>query len=171
MNDNVDADAADILVPTQRKLQIDVRNFGPIAAGQVEVRPLTIFVGPSNTGKTYLAILIYALHKALGGFQRLPLSHASVNFPYDLIGYRPGQMSRIETPEALKQQVIDLLQVVERESLPILICRKIYRITSEAFSISHLRETLRLSSSVALRSILLWKSSLPLRSAVNRASV
>ena len=117
MNDNVDADAADILVPTQRKLQIDVRNFGPIAAGQVEVRPLTIFVGPSNTGKTYLAILIYALHKALGGFQRLPLSHASVNFPYDLIGYRPGQMSRIETPEALKKQVIDLLQVVERESL------------------------------------------------------
>lgn len=117
MNDNVDTGAADILVPTQRKIHIDVRNFGPIAAGHVELRPLTIFVGPSNTGKTYLAILIYALHKALGGFQRLPLSHASVNFPYDLIGYRPGQMSRIETLEALKQQVIDLLQIVDRESL------------------------------------------------------
>ena len=27
------------------------------------LRPLTVFVGPSNTGKSYLAILIYALHR------------------------------------------------------------------------------------------------------------
>ena len=117
MNKTEDTRASDILAPARRKIHIDVRNFGPIVSGHVELRPLTIFVGPSNTGKTYLAILIYALHKSLGGFQRLPLSHASVNFPYDLIGYRPGQMSRIETPEALEQQVIDLLQIVDRESL------------------------------------------------------
>lgn len=39
-----------------------VENFGPIAKAKVELRPLTVFVGPSNTGKSYLAILIYALH-------------------------------------------------------------------------------------------------------------
>ena len=116
MSETVDTGAGNT-VQTPQKIHIDVRNFGPIAAGHVELRPLTIFVGPSNTGKTYLAILIYALHKALGGFQRLPLSHASVNFPYDLIGYRPGRMSPIETPEALKQQVIDLLQIVDRKSV------------------------------------------------------
>ena len=45
-------------------LELSVANFGPIAEGRIELRPLTVFVGPSNTGKSYLAALIYALHKA-----------------------------------------------------------------------------------------------------------
>ena len=54
-------------------VQISVEQFGPIRSGSVGLRPLTIFVGPSNTGKTYLAILIYALHRVLHGFPRLPV--------------------------------------------------------------------------------------------------
>ena len=43
-------------------MKISIKNFGPIAEAQeVELRPLTVFVGPSNTGKSYLAVLIYAL--------------------------------------------------------------------------------------------------------------
>ena len=50
--------------PTQTEpLQLSVSNFGPIAKAEVDLRPLTVFVGPSNTGKSYLAILIYALHR------------------------------------------------------------------------------------------------------------
>ena len=50
--------------PTQTEpLQLSVSNFGPIAKAEIDLRPLTVFVGPSNTGKSYLAILIYALHK------------------------------------------------------------------------------------------------------------
>ena len=49
--------------PTQTEpLQLSVSNFGPIAKAEVDLRPMTVFVGPSNTGKSYLAILIYALH-------------------------------------------------------------------------------------------------------------
>ncbi len=43
--------------------RLDVANFGPIVKASVDLRPLTVFVGPSNTGKSYLAILIYALHR------------------------------------------------------------------------------------------------------------
>lgn len=43
-------------------LELEVKDFGPIIAGKIDLRPLTVFVGPSNTGKTYLATLIYALH-------------------------------------------------------------------------------------------------------------
>ena len=46
-----------------RNLMLSVRDLGPIYRAEVELRPLTVFVGPSNTGKSYLAILIYALHK------------------------------------------------------------------------------------------------------------
>lgn len=47
---------------------VEVQNFGPISHGSIELRPLTVFVGPSNTGKSYMAVLIYALHKF---FERL----------------------------------------------------------------------------------------------------
>lgn len=45
-------------------MKITVENFGPIAeAKNIEVSPMTIFVGPSNTGKSYLAMLIYSIFK------------------------------------------------------------------------------------------------------------
>ena len=51
----------------QGALQLRVEEFGPIIEAQVDMRPLTVFVGPSNTGKSYLAILIYALHRFFSG--------------------------------------------------------------------------------------------------------
>ena len=41
-------------------LTIGVKDFGPIVKGEVQLRPLTIFVGPNNAGKSYLSMLIYA---------------------------------------------------------------------------------------------------------------
>ena len=31
--------------------RLDVKDFGPIAHASVDLRPLTIFIGPSNTGE------------------------------------------------------------------------------------------------------------------------
>ena len=45
-------------------LKLRVTNLGPIVEADIDLRPLTVFVGPSNTGKSYLAMLIYALHSA-----------------------------------------------------------------------------------------------------------
>ena len=53
-------------------IQIAVENFGPIEKADVDLRPLTVFVGESNTGKTYLAALIYALYRTFMGFSRVP---------------------------------------------------------------------------------------------------
>lgn len=60
--------------------RLEVRDFGSIARADVEFRPLTVFVGPSNTGKSYLATLSYALHRYFAaeadpyawGFRRFP---------------------------------------------------------------------------------------------------
>lgn len=41
--------------------QLSMENFGPIASGSVELRPLTIFLGPNNSGKSYAARLIYSI--------------------------------------------------------------------------------------------------------------
>lgn len=53
-------------------LEVEVSDFGPIKSGTLNVRPLTVFVGPSNSGKTYLAVLLYALSECLGGFAKFP---------------------------------------------------------------------------------------------------
>ena len=46
--------------------RIEVIDFGPIRRAAVDLRPLTVFVGQSNTGKSYLAMLVYALHECFG---------------------------------------------------------------------------------------------------------
>ena len=46
--------------------RLDVEDFGPIVKASVDLRPLTVFIGPSNTGKSYLSILMYALHQCFG---------------------------------------------------------------------------------------------------------
>ena len=65
-------------------VHIAVENFGPIEKAEIDVRPLTVFVGESNTGKTYLSALIYALQRIFEGISRVPWSP-----------YRIFQLSRI----------------------------------------------------------------------------
>ena len=55
-------------------IHIAVENFGPIEKANIDLRPLTVFVGASNTGKTYLAALIYALQRTFEGISRVPWS-------------------------------------------------------------------------------------------------
>lgn len=52
------------------RLEIEVADFGPLVHAKVDLRPMTVFIGPSNTGKSYLAILLYALHRFFGGDSR-----------------------------------------------------------------------------------------------------
>ena len=65
-----------------KQFKLKVANFGPIAEADIDLRPMTVFVGPSNTGKSYLAMLIYALHQF---FSQSPGRY-----------FRPGLWSRWE---------------------------------------------------------------------------
>lgn len=74
--------------PKHPNVEISVKNFGPIAEASIDLRPLTVFVGPSNTGKTYFSTLIYALHGIFNGFSQLPFGSGNImalNL-FDLLG-------------------------------------------------------------------------------------
>lgn len=47
--------------PTKIDLKINIENFGPITKAKINLKPLTIFVGPNNSGKTYAATLIHSI--------------------------------------------------------------------------------------------------------------
>lgn len=53
---------------SETSLDLDVADLGPIARANIDLRPLTVFVGPGNTGKSYLAVLVYALHRFFVGY-------------------------------------------------------------------------------------------------------
>jgi len=45
-------------------VEIKIENLGPIASGKLDLsKDLIVFTGPNNTGKSYLAYLIYGLYK------------------------------------------------------------------------------------------------------------
>ncbi len=50
---------------TNNSVSIKVNNFGPISEAKVDLRPLTVLVGDSNTGKSYFASVVYALLRTL----------------------------------------------------------------------------------------------------------
>ena len=82
-------------------VQISVQNFGPVVKADIDLRPLTVFVGESNTGKTYLSALIYALHQNFEGFSRFPWSARDFLF-FESI-YQSQAALRKETLEVLKK--------------------------------------------------------------------
>ena len=90
-------------------VRISATNFGPIASGTVDLRPLTVFVGPSNTGKTYFAILIYALHRVLGGFPRLPRMRRHRYPFFQGLPYKPA------TDAEVQQELQDFFKKLETE--------------------------------------------------------
>lgn len=53
-------------------IKLQVSDFGPIVEGTVDLKPLTIFVGPNNSGKSYLAVLAYALFRSLPPMYAFP---------------------------------------------------------------------------------------------------
>ena len=94
--------------PKPPDVQLSVQNFGPIASADIDLRPLTVFVGQSNTGKTYLAALIYALHQNFEGFSRVPW--ASRTFTLLDFRYRYPSRHRHSEPHAeLDEEMLDAL--------------------------------------------------------------
>lgn len=47
--------------PTRLDMSISIKNFGPISKGEIDLKPLTIFIGPTNTGKSYAAMLVHSI--------------------------------------------------------------------------------------------------------------
>lgn len=88
-------------------VQISVQNFGPVAKADIDLRPLTVFVGESNTGKTYLSALIYLLHQNFEGFSRFPWT---VHVPLFLQSLYHSQDASSSNPAVLKAEILEALR-------------------------------------------------------------
>ena len=91
-------------------VHIKAENFGPIEKAEIDLRPLTVFVGESNTGKTYLAALIYALHKHFRGFPHFPWA--------DFVASQLSFAYRFHSPNRQEEIEKELLKALEKLNTP-----------------------------------------------------
>ena len=92
-------------------LMINVKDFGPIASGKVDLRPLSIFIGPSNTGKSYLAGLLYALHRTVGSWYNGYLVDGSASeeqkqLPENLVSELEEWLSTLSSNKSTEQAAL-----------------------------------------------------------------
>lgn len=124
-----------------KPLELEVSDFGPIARAKIELRPLTVFVGPSNTGKSYLAILIYALHRFFMGYSTTWRAGRGI---YDAADLRYGVRRMGRSPAISKSDVGRLREwaratVLEKqrdEDAPIHVPLEIARFVWEMISVN-----------------------------------
>ena len=148
--------------------RIDVKNFGPIVRASVDFRPLTVFIGPSNTGKSYLAVLLYALHKCLSEID-VPVNISEIqgrmNHSFDLsislseiekslidwvaMVSNGNSISRTSIPEHLVEAIRLILE--EAEGLDLVLYNEIRR----CFGVHDLGELVRRTGSSKKSSITL----------------
>jgi predicted ATPase len=50
-------------------LVVTARNFGPIISGSITIKPFNVFVGPNNSGKSFMSALVYS---AMVPYSRAP---------------------------------------------------------------------------------------------------
>ena len=142
---------------------LEVANFGPIVKANVELRPLTVFLGPSNSGKSYLAILIYALHRGFNlktsNFIKSPFRYREKSYFDESIfeskRFTPASRRIIkkwlmhsgeifQPPMFPKEIALPIRSVLEKpEFLPLHLEQEIKR----CFSVEHLGELIRIPGS------------------------
>jgi predicted ATPase len=95
------------------ELSVEAKDFGPISGGKITLKPLTIFIGPNNSGKSYAAMLIHsifesytpsALPKAVppffrSGFLDIPEAH---KFLSQELSTLTAQINSLEVGEELE---------------------------------------------------------------------
>ncbi|MCY3722381.1 MAG: AAA family ATPase [Candidatus Poribacteria bacterium] len=94
-------------------VHIKAKNFGPIEKAEIDLRPLTVFVGESNTGKTYLAALIYALHQNFRGISQFPWASSAASY-FSFISRSRDRYSQSRQEEVVQE----MLKVLEKLNTP-----------------------------------------------------
>lgn len=54
-------DSAAASAKVDRFIDVEIRDFGPVSSASIRLSPLTVLVGPNNSGKSYIALLLHSI--------------------------------------------------------------------------------------------------------------
>ncbi|WP_420265742.1 AAA family ATPase [Candidatus Magnetominusculus dajiuhuensis] len=104
-------------------LTIEVKNFGPISKGTVSLKNLTVLIGPNNSGKSYIAMLVHALAESY--YQRFEPSTSTLSILRRMSASDDLQIIEKNLPELKKWFNSIPPSIIEKFDIPEEISRKI----------------------------------------------
>ncbi len=85
--------------------KITVKNFGPVREAVIEERDFSVFMGTNNIGKSYLAKLVYAIHRTLENYYNWM---NGLGFAFESNkGRKKGK--KLVTPDATEDEITEKL--------------------------------------------------------------
>ena len=66
-------------------LELKIQNFGPIDEATIQVGRFTVFAGPNNTGKTFVAKMLYSMLEAINANPALVCFEAYASVIYRIL--------------------------------------------------------------------------------------
>ena len=94
-------------------MKVEFKNLGPIKKATLDIRPLTVVIGPNNTGKTHLAHTVYWAHKRFAQFgaaQLAPTDPRAARVPHSVANV--GELWRSCWQEAAQRTGTELSTAV-----------------------------------------------------------
>ncbi len=96
-------------------MKFTVKNLGKIKKANIELKPLTIFVGKNGTQKSYMAHVAYGLNKFLGLPIRVVLAKAIEKSLINMFGKDIKQKDKIYlSKKQVKQIVLEVIPAIEK---------------------------------------------------------
>ncbi len=96
-----------MIMAKETNMKIEVNDFGPIRNGAIELKPLTVLIGPNNSGKSYVSTLIHSLYNS---FYRLWFHSLFTYMKYG-IDTKLIEIKSSEIPDITKK----LIRVIENQ--------------------------------------------------------
>lgn len=90
------------------RMRITVRNLGVLKEADIDLKPLTIFVGPNNAGKTWLAYVLAGVFGAYGYEKYIQSDEQE-----DIAGHYPSLENALENLLKTGSATIDLVQFAD----------------------------------------------------------
>ena len=75
-----------------RKDKICVKNFGPIGQAEIDISPLTIFVGKNSSGKSFLSLLLHCLSNPFEDINSKYNSRRFLEYSYNFLIENNGEL-------------------------------------------------------------------------------
>ena len=116
-------------------LSLEIKNFGPITKGKLKIKPLTLFIGPNNSGKSYAAMLIHSLFESSSSAEldmRMPFAfRGRLSIPRSLEFNRSWQKKAYVELQSFLKSKIETLKEGNSIEIPDSLVEKITDIATD----------------------------------------
>lgn len=151
------------------ELKIKMENFGPLSKGEINLKPLTIFIGPNNSGKSYTAMLIHSIFESYPLPERFPIRKRFFSQEFD---FRILSKQLPELKEQIEKQITNLLKDEKEIDIPKQTTKKIIKKIFEEIYQRRLTEELTRSYACPLNELVrIGKKSFKLEINFNSSNV